>query len=141
MGLSVNRGLQPLDVILIKRFQYYTVKNLRENLRIIVITLTIPLFVIWVKVGRFRAKTLIDLGVTGNFMNKEFIRKINYKKKALKKLYGLLIFDETSLAYNNNRIIYYFRKIRLQIDGFKERRSFDITYLGKSDLILGLSQL
>ena len=46
-------------------------------------------------------------------MNKEFIRKINYKKEVFKKLYDLLIFNETSLIYNDNKIIYYFRKIKL----------------------------
>ena len=45
-------------------------------------------------------------------MNEEFTRKINYKKKVFKKLYGLSIFDGTPLIYNNNKIIYYFRKIR-----------------------------
>ena len=48
------------------------------------------------------------------------------------------MFNETSLIYNNNRVIYYSRKIRLQIDDFKERKSFDIIYLERSDFILGL---
>ena len=48
------------------------------------------------------------------------------------------MFDGTLLIYNDNKIIYYFRKIRLQINGFEERRSFDITYLEKLDFILGL---
>ena len=56
---------------------------------------------------------LIDSGATKNFINEEFIRKINYKKKALKKLYGLLIFNKTPLAYNNSKITYYSKKIRL----------------------------
>ena len=56
---------------------------------------------------------MINLDVTGNFMNEEFTRKINYKKKIFKKLYGLLIFNGTSLIYNNDKIIYYFGKIRL----------------------------
>ena len=93
------------------------------------------LFVIQVKVGRLRVKALIDLGVTGNFINKEFTRKINYKK-ILKKLYGLLIFDGTFLAYNNNKIIYYSKKVRLQIDGFKKRKTFDIIYLRGLDFVL-----
>ena len=46
-------------------------------------------------------------------MNEEFTRKINYKKEVLKEPYGLSIFDETPLIYNNNRIIYYSGKIRL----------------------------
>ena len=45
-------------------------------------------------------------------MNEEFTRKINYKKEILKKPYDLLMFDETSLIYNNNRIIYYSGKVR-----------------------------
>ena len=49
------------------------------------------------------------------------------------------MFNGTPLTDNNSKITYYSGKIRLQIDGFKERRSFDITYLEKSDLILGLS--
>ena len=48
------------------------------------------------------------------------------------------MFDGTPSVYNNNKIIYYSEKVRLQIDGFKERRSFDITYLGKLDLVLRL---
>ena len=48
------------------------------------------------------------------------------------------MFNGTPSAYNNSKIIYYSGKIRIQIDGFKKRRSFNITYLGKSDLILGL---
>ena len=48
------------------------------------------------------------------------------------------MFNETPLTYNNNKITYYFKKIRLQINGFKEQRSFDIIYLRGSDLILGL---
>ena len=51
------------------------------------------------------------------------------------------MFDETPLIYNNNKIIYYSKKVRLQIDGFKKRRSFDITYLRRLDLILGLPWL
>ena len=46
MGLSVNRGLQPPDIIPIKRFQYYTVEDLRKDFRIITATFTTPLFVI-----------------------------------------------------------------------------------------------
>ena len=101
----------------------------------------ILLFIIQIRVKRLKAKALIDLGATGNFINKEFTRKINYKKKVLKELYGLLIFNETPLTHNNNKITCYFRKIRLQIDGFKERRSFDIIYLGKSDIVLRLFKL
>ena len=48
------------------------------------------------------------------------------------------MFDGTPLIYNNNKITYYSGKVRLQINGFKERKSFDITYLGRSDLILRL---
>ena len=48
------------------------------------------------------------------------------------------MFDKTPLTYNNNKVTYYSKKVRLQIDGFKKRRSFDITYLKKLDLILGL---
>ena len=48
------------------------------------------------------------------------------------------MFNGTSLIYNNNKIIYYSEKVRFQMDGFKERRSFDITYLEGLDLILGL---
>ena len=138
MGLSINGGLQPPDIMFIERFQYYIVEDLREDLRIIAVIFTILLFIIQVKVRRLRVKALIDLGATGNFINKEFIRKINYKKKAFKKPYDLLIFDETFLAYNDDKVIYYSGKIKLQINGFKERRSFDIIYLKKLDLILGL---
>ena len=55
----------------------------------------------------------MDLGVIGNFINKEFIRRINYKKEIFKELYNLLIFNETLSAYNNNKIIYYSGKVRL----------------------------
>ena len=113
MGLSVNKGLQPSDVMPIKRFQYYIVKDLKGDFRIIVVTLIILLFVIQIRVRRLRAKTLIDLGVTRNFINKEFTRRINYKKEIFKKLYGLSIFDETPLTYNNNKITYYSRKVKL----------------------------
>ena len=114
-----------------ERFQYYTAEDLREDLRTIVVTLTTPPFVIWVRVGRLRAKALIDSGVTGNFMNEEFARRIDCKKEALKEPYGL--------SNNNGRVTHHSGKVRLQMDGFKERRSFDITYLGGSDLVLGLS--
>ena len=141
MSLSVNRKLQSLDIMLIKRFQYYTAEDFRKNFRIIVVIFTTLLFVIQVKIGKFRAKALIDLGVTKNFINEEFARKIDYKKKVFKKLYGLSIFNETFLIYNNNKIIFYSGKVKLQIDDFKERRSFDIIYLGRLNLILGLFQL
>ena len=49
------------------------------------------------------------------------------------------MFNRTPLIYNNNKIIYYSGKVRLQIDGFKERKSFNIIYLRKSDFVLGLS--
>ena len=48
------------------------------------------------------------------------------------------MFNGTSLVYNNNKIIYYSRKVRLQINGFKKRRSFNIIYLGRLDFVLGL---
>ena len=48
------------------------------------------------------------------------------------------MFDGTPLIYNNDKVTHYSEKIRLQIDGFEERRSFDITYLGELDLILRL---
>ena len=138
MGLSVNRKLQPPDIISIKRFQYCTVENLRKDFRIIIIIFTISLFIIQVRVGRLKAKALINLDVTGNFINKKFTRKINYKKKVFKKLYDLSMFNGTFLVYNDNKIIYYSRKIKLQINDFKERKSFDIIYLKGSDLILRL---
>ena len=138
MGLSVNKGLQPPDVILMERFQYYIVEDFREDFRVIIVTFIILLFVIQIRVRRLRAKALIDLGVTGNFINKEFTQKIDYKKKILKELYGLLVFNGTSLVYNNNRITYYSGKVRFQMDGFEERRSFDIIYLKRLDFILGL---
>ena len=80
MGLSINKGPQPPDIMPIKRFQYYIVKNLRKDFRTIVATLTILLFIIQVRVGRLKTKVLINLDVTGNFINEEFTRKINYKK-------------------------------------------------------------
>ena len=46
-------------------------------------------------------------------MNKEFTRRIDYKKKVFKKLYGLLMFDRTPLIYNDDKIIYYSGKIKL----------------------------
>ena len=46
-------------------------------------------------------------------MNKKFTRRINCKKKVFKKLYNLLIFDETPLIYNNNKVKYYSGKVRL----------------------------
>ena len=141
MGLSVNRGLQPLDIMPIKRFQYYIAEDFREDFRIMIVILIILLFIIQVRVRRLKIKALIDLGATRNFINKEFTRRIDYKKEALKEPYGLLMFDETPLIYNDNRVIYYSEKVRFQIDGFKERRTFDIIYLGKLDLILGLFQL
>ena len=73
-----------------------------------------------------------------NFISKDFVRKIDYKMKIL-ELYGLLMFDRTSLAYNDRKIIYNLGNIRLQIDGLNERKKFDITYLAGSDIILGLS--
>ena len=97
----------------IKRFQYYIVEDFREDLRIIIVTFITLLFVIWVKVRRLKAKALIDLGVTGNFINEEFTRKINCKKEIFKELYDLLMFNGTPSVYNNNKIIYYFKKIRL----------------------------
>ena len=48
------------------------------------------------------------------------------------------MFDGTPLVYNDSRITYYFRKIRLQINGLKERRSFDIIYLRRLDFVLRL---
>ena len=63
---------------------------------------------------------LIDSGVIGNFTNKEFTRRINYKKKTLKKLYDLLIFDGTPSTYNNNKVIHYSKKVKLQMNGFKK---------------------
>ena len=48
------------------------------------------------------------------------------------------MFDGTPSIYNDNRIIYYSGKVKLQIDGFKKRRSFDIIYLRKSDFVLRL---
>ena len=122
----------------IERFQYYIAENFREDLRIIITTFTILLFIIQVKIRRLKIKTLIDLGATENFINKEFTRRIDYKKEAFKELYGLLIFNETPLTYNNNKVTYYSEKVRLQINGFIERRSFDIIYLGRLDLILRL---
>ena len=53
----------------------------------------------------------MDSDATGNFINKEFTRKIDYKK-TFKKLYDLLIFNETPLIYNDNKIIYYSRKVK-----------------------------
>ena len=138
MGLSINRGLQPLNIMPIKRFQYYIAENLKKDFRTIIIIFTILLFVIQIKVRRLRIKALINFGATKNSINEEFTRKIDYKKEIFKKLYDLLIFNGTSLIYNNNKIIYYSKKVRLQIDGFKKRRSFDITYLKKLDFILGL---
>ena len=63
-----------------ERFQYYTAEDLREDFRTIAATLITPPFVIWVRVGRLRAKALIDSGATGNFMNEEFARRIDCKK-------------------------------------------------------------
>ena len=48
------------------------------------------------------------------------------------------MFNKTFLVYNNNKITHHSGKVRLQINGFKKRKSFDITYLRKSDLILRL---
>ena len=91
----------------------------------------ILLFIIQIRIRRLKAKALIDLGVTRNFINKEFIQRINCKKEVFKELYGLLIFNKTSLIYNNSRITHHSGKVRFKINGFKKRRSFDIIYLGK----------
>ena len=54
----------------------------------------------------------MNLGVIGNFINKDFTRKINYNKKILKS-YGLSMFNGTSSAYNDKKIIYNLGNIRL----------------------------
>ena len=73
-------------------------------------------------------------------MNEEFARRIDCKE-ALKEPYGLSMFDGTPSAHNNGRVTYHSGKVRLQMDGFEEQRSFDITYLGELDFILGLPWL
>ena len=46
MNLSINKGLQPPDIMPIERFQYYIVEDFREDLRTIIVIFTTLLFVI-----------------------------------------------------------------------------------------------
>ena len=51
------------------------------------------------------------------------------------------MFDGTSSAYNNRKVIYSLGDVRLQINGLDEFRKFDIIYLVGSDIVLKLPQL
>ena len=91
-------------------------------------THSIATYILTIRIRRQRAKALINLGLTKNFISKKFTRKFDYRKKVLKP-YGLLIFNKTSSAYNNKKVIYNLGNIRLQIDDLDELQKFDITYL------------
>jgi len=105
-----------------------------------------PLRAVWMKVGLEKVDThegvtvdaLLDSGVTGLFMNKEFMEKNGFRMEKLERPVKVMNVDGT---YNKGGDITHEVTCNIYYKGHRERAKFDVCNLGRTEVILGMPWL
>jgi len=105
-----------------------------------------PLRVVWMKVGLEKVDThegvavdaLLDSGVTGLFMNKEFVEKNGFRMEKLERPVKVMNVDGT---HNKGGDITHEVTCNVFYKGHRERARFDVCNLGRTEVILGMPWL
>ena len=105
-----------------------------------------PLRAVWMKVGLEKVDThegvavdvLLDSGVTGLFMNEEFVEKNRFKMEKLERPVKVMNMDGT---HNKGGDIVHEVTCNIYYKGHKERAKFDMYNLGRTEVILEMSWL
>jgi len=105
-----------------------------------------PLRAVWMKVGLEKVDThegvavdvLLDNGVTGLFMNKEFVEKNGFKMEKLERPVKVMNIDRT---HNKGGDITHKVTCNIYYKGHRERAKFDVCNLGRTEVILGMPWL
>ena len=102
-----------------------------------------PLRAVWMKVGLEKVDTyegvavdaLLDSGVTGLFMNKEFMEKNRFRMEKLERPVKVMNVDGT---HNKGGDITHEVTCNIYYKGHRERVRFDVCNLGRMEVILGM---
>ena len=105
-----------------------------------------PLRAVWMKVGLEKVDThegvavdvLLDSGVTGLFMNKEFMEKNRFRMEKLERPVKVMNVDGT---HNKGGDIMHEVTCNIYYKGHRERARFDMCNLGRMEVILGMPWL
>jgi len=105
-----------------------------------------PLRAVWMKVGLEKIDThkgvavdvLLDSGVTGLFMNKEFVEKNGFRMERLERPVKVMNVDGT---HNKGGDITHEVTCSIYYKGHRERAKFDVCNLGRTEVILGMPWL
>jgi len=105
-----------------------------------------PLRAVWMKVGLEKVDThegvavdaLLDSGVTGLFMNKEFVEKNGFKMEKLERPVKVMNVDGT---HNKGGDIMHEVTCNIYYKEHRERAKFDVCNLGRTEMILGMPWL
>ena len=96
---------------------------------------------VWVTIGQWQARALIDSGCTGIFMTPQFARghKVTLRKK--KQPFPLQAIDGKPVTYNQGMVVDETEEIPLRIGRYRRMLQYDITEAPGSDVVLGLPWL
>jgi len=105
-----------------------------------------PLRAVWMKVGLEKVDThegvavdaLLDSGVTGLFMNKEFMEKNRFRMERLERPVKVMNVNGT---HNKGGDITHEVTCNIYYRGHRERARFDVCNLGRTEVILGMPWL
>jgi len=105
-----------------------------------------PLRAVWMKVGLEKVDThegvavdaLLDSGVTGLFMNKEFMEKNRFRMERLERPVKVMNVNGT---HNKGGDIMHEVMCNIYYRGHRERARFDVCNLGRTEVILGMPWL
>ena len=82
---------------------------------------------IWTRVNRTWARTLIDTGATANFLSPEFAKKAKIPLQRKSDAYAVTDIDEKPLGYNEGKVDHKTEETRLQIRPHMNDMQFNIT--------------
>ena len=105
-----------------------------------------PLRAVWMKVGLEKVDTyegvavdaFLDSGVTGLFMNKEFVEKNGFRMEKLERPVKVMNVDGT---HNKGGDIMHKVTCNIYYKRHRERAKFDVCNLGRMEVILGMPWL
>ncbi|KIV98295.1 uncharacterized protein PV09_09860, partial [Verruconis gallopava] len=83
---------------------------------------------------------MIDSGATADFLSSRYAREWDLPLRKKKDPYPLITADGTPIA-SDQGMVEYETTVDMTMLGKKVRRTFDVTNIGDSDIILGLSWL
>ena len=93
------------------------------------------------RIGGRNLTAILDSGSAITFISSRWVKKHQVKWREKERPYTVQLADDHAPAYGKGWILLETRKAEVDIIGIKERLSFDILDLGRTDMLLGMDWL